>query len=66
MKHTIPLVAVTAILLPAGAGAQGCPSSNQVPSCTMKPAIAMAGIGALLDALHKGRTIVTLTRVEHR
>ena len=51
-------------LLGGVGAAQGCPSANQVPWCTMKPAIMMAGIGALLDALHKGRTTVTLKLVE--
>jgi hypothetical protein len=53
-------------LLAGVAGAQGCPSSNHVPSCIMKPAIVTAGIGTLVDALHKGRTTVKLRRVEHR
>jgi len=52
-------------LLAGVAGAQGCPSSN-LASCVMKPALVMAGIGALLDALHKGRTTVTPTSVERR
>ncbi len=52
-------------LLAGVAGAQGCPSSNPA-SCVMKTAFVMAGIGALRDALHKGRTTVTPTSVERR
>jgi hypothetical protein len=54
MAMAMTMIAAQAARAQAG---QGCPPSQQL-ACTVQPAIVLAGIGALLDAAHKGRTTI--------